>query len=184
MDADGSDTFDRAWATEQIRRIILSYPELVDRGDLAGVGRLLEDVRFGSATGRTAPVIPLDELTARNAQEVEDLYRKAVIIYGDGLPHTKHLITNIDIRFSNDGHRATTRSYYTVLQALEDFPLQPIIAGRYEDVFEAREGGWRLTIRREYADLVGDLHRHVKGGAAQGSNSVGASGTTDPAGGV
>jgi hypothetical protein len=153
--------FDRALATEQVRRIILSYPDLIDRGDVAGVGRLLAGVRFGNAVGRGAPVIPLDDLVVRRASEVEDLYRNAVIFY-DGLPHTKHLVSNIDISFSEDRQHATTRSYYTVLQALPDFPLQPIIAGRYEDVFEATHDGWKLTIRREYADLIGDLTRHVR----------------------
>ena len=136
-------TFDRAWATEQIRRIILSYPELIDGGDLAGVGQLLAGVRFGSATGRNAPVIPLDQLTMRSAQEVEAVYRNAVIIYKDGLPHTKHFISNIDITFSDDRHSASSRSYYAVLQALEDFPLQPIIAGGTKTV---RSFGGRLKI--------------------------------------
>jgi hypothetical protein len=162
MDTDGTRSFDRAWATEQIRRLILSYPELIDRGDLAGVGRLLGGVRFGSATGRNAPVIPLDQLTTRSAEQVEEVYREAVIIYDDGLPHTKHVISNIDITFSDDRQTATSRSYYAVLQALEDFPLQLIIAGRYEDAFAATGDGWRLAIRREYADLIGDLHHHVK----------------------
>jgi hypothetical protein len=154
--------FDRALATEQIRRIILSYPNLIDRGDVVGVGRLLSGVRFGNAVGRNAPVIALDDLIVRRASEVENLYRNAVIFYDDGLPHTKHLVSNIDISFSDDRQFATTRSYYAVLQALPDFPFQVIIAGRYEDVFEATHDGWKLTIRREYADLIGDLSHHVR----------------------
>jgi hypothetical protein len=154
--------FDRALATEQVRRIILSYPDLIDRGDVAGVGRLLSGVRFGNAVGRNAPVIPANDLVVRRESEVEDLYRNAVIFYDDGLPHTKHLVSNIDISFSEDRQHATTRSYYTVLQALPDFPLQAIISGRYEDVFEATPDGWKLTIRREYADLIGDLTHHVR----------------------
>ena len=51
-------------------------------------------------------------------------------------------------------------------------------------MFEASGDGWKLTTRREYADLIGDLHRHVKAAVLQDSNSVGASGATDPAGGV
>ena len=66
-------TFDRALATEQIRRIILSYPELVDRGDLDGVGRLLDGVHFGSASGRNAPVIPLEQLTGGRASRLLSL---------------------------------------------------------------------------------------------------------------
>ena len=160
------DVFDRALATEQVRRIILSYPELVDRGDLAGVGRLLAGARFGAAVGRNAPLIPLDQLTTRTAEEVRETYENAVIFYDDGLPHTKHLISNIDIEFSDDRRTASSRCYYAVLQALDDFALQLIIAGRYEDVFEATPEGWRLAIRREYTDLVGDLSRHVKPGVA------------------
>jgi len=168
MGDDPTRTFDRALATEHIRRIILSYPELIDRGDVAGVARLLAGVRFGSATGRNAPVIPVDELATRTADEVRQLYRNAVIFYDDGLPHTKHLISNIDISFSVDGQTASSRSHYAVLQALDGFPLQLIIAGRYEDVFEATAGGWRLAIRREYADLIGDLSRHVTSATAHG----------------
>jgi hypothetical protein len=166
MGGDRPDTFDRALATEQLRRIILSYPELIDRGDLAGVARLLAGVRFGAASGRNAPLIPLDQLTTRTAGEVRETYENAVILYDDGLPHTKHLVSNIDIAFADDRQTASSRCSYAVLQALDDFPLQLIIAGRYEDVFEATPEGWRLTIRREYTDLVGDLSRHVKPGVA------------------
>jgi hypothetical protein len=155
------ETFDRAGATEEIRGIILSYPELIDSGDLAGVGRLLAGVKMGGASGRKAAEIPEAELEIRSAEEVQEMYGKSVLFYEDGLPHTKHLITNIDISFSEGGDLAHARSYYTVIQRLEDFPLQMVIAGRYEDVFEDGDGGWRLAIRREYSDLVGDLSRHV-----------------------
>ena len=39
--------FDRAEATEAIRRIVLSYPEASDTGDLPGVGRFMDGVRLG-----------------------------------------------------------------------------------------------------------------------------------------
>jgi hypothetical protein len=163
MGDDPNPTFDRALATEQIRRIILAYPELIDRGDVAGVARLLDGVRFGSASGRNAPLIPADQLTTRTADEVREMYQSTVIFYDGGLPHTKHLVSNIDIAFSDDRQTASSRSYYAVLQALDDFPLQLIIAGRYEDVFDATPEGWSLAIRREYADLIGDLSHHVNG---------------------
>jgi 3-phenylpropionate/cinnamic acid dioxygenase small subunit len=156
----GPPPFDRAGATEQIRRIILSYPQRVDRGDFAAVGELLDGVKFGGAVGRKAPPVPEEELETRTAEEIEDLYRASVVLY-DGIPHTKHLITNIDIGFSPDGRSASTRSYYTVLQGMESFPLQIIIAGRYDDQFREADGEWRLEARREYTDLVGDLSRHV-----------------------
>ena len=40
---------------------------------------------------------------------------------------------------------ATTRSYFTVLQAVPGLTLQPILAGRYHDEFEHVDGEWRFT---------------------------------------
>jgi hypothetical protein len=54
------------------------------------------------------------------------------------------------------------RSSYTVLQAVESTPLQPIIAGRYRDRFvRGADRGWRFAERRFVVDLVGDLSRHL-----------------------
>jgi 3-phenylpropionate/cinnamic acid dioxygenase small subunit len=168
-----SSHYDEALDVEQIRRIILSYPERVDRGDFAGVGELLAGVRLGGAVGRNAPPVPEDRLRALSAADVEGRYRSSVLTYKDGLPGTKHVITNIDISFSDDASTASARSYYTVLQALEDFPLQIVISGRYEDVFLRTADGWRLDIRREYADLVGDLSRHVSAEAMRDLSAEG-----------
>jgi 3-phenylpropionate/cinnamic acid dioxygenase small subunit len=157
----GAGEVDSALAVEEIRRIILSYPERVDRGDFAGVGRLLDGVRIGGAVGRNAPIVSEEDLESRSASEIEEMYRSTVLTYEDGLPNTKHLITNIDVAFSDDMRSAQTRSYYTVLQAMASFPLQIVISGRYEDDFNLTKDGWRLEVRREYADLVGDLSHHV-----------------------
>jgi 3-phenylpropionate/cinnamic acid dioxygenase small subunit len=164
IEAAGPPPFDRPLATEQIRRIILAYPERVDRGDFAGVGALLEGVRIGGALGRKAHRIPDEEMRSMTAKDIEELYRASVLTYEDGLPHTKHLITNIDIQFVPDRPTAMTRSYYTVLQGMDSFPLQVIISGRYDDEFHATDGGWKLVARREYADLVGNLSNHVSAG--------------------
>jgi hypothetical protein len=48
-----------------------------------------------------------------------------------------------------------------VLQQLDDFPLQVIVAGRYYDTFARVDGAWRFTVRRMYVDLRGDLRRHL-----------------------
>jgi SnoaL-like domain len=146
--------FDRAKATQEVRRLILAYPWSVDRGDIDGVVRLLEGVKL-CTTEDDEEAVPV-----LGADDVRRMY-SGVILY-DGLPHTKHVITNIDIWFSDDGSRADSRSHYVVLQGLVDFPLQVIITGRYEDTFEFDGHAWRLRIRREAADIIGDLSRHVK----------------------
>jgi len=144
------ETFDRALAREQITRLLLSYPEAVDRGDFAAVGRLFDGVRLSGGEPMTA-------------EQFEALWRKVVLTYDDGLPCTKHVVTNIDITFDDGGRAAKSRAYYTVLQARPEFepPIQVIIAGTYHDVFQREGDGWRWTERSEQADLLGDLRYHV-----------------------
>jgi hypothetical protein len=144
------DAVDRARAIEDITRLLLSYPEAVDKGDFAGVGQLFDGVRLG------------DE-DPMSAQQFEELWRKTVLTYEGGSPFTKHVVTNIDIVFDDGLSTARSRSYYTVLQARPEFepPIQVIIAGTYQDTFRRDGGRWRWVERREHADLVGDLRYHV-----------------------
>jgi 3-phenylpropionate/cinnamic acid dioxygenase small subunit len=153
--------FDRAVATENIRRTILTYNELVDRGDFAGVGDLLDGVRIGGANGRRAARIPDTELRSMRAPEIEATYRSSVRLDDSGLPHAKHLVTNLDIRFADDHRMAEARYYYTVLHGTKSSPLQPVISGRYEDEFRSDDERWSLVVRREYVDLVGDLSGYL-----------------------
>jgi hypothetical protein len=157
-----AEQFDRAKATEDIRRIILSYPERIDRGNIEGVVELLTGVKMCNSNGILAPEVPEEEIPTLSAEDVRRNYSSGVIFYDDGLPHTKHIITNIDIWFSDDSRKANSRAFYQVLQGMDNFPLQVIITGRYEDTYELEDNNWKLRIRREYADIVGDLSRHVR----------------------
>ena len=89
------------------------------------------------------------------------MYR-GVILY-DGRPSTKHVITNVSV-VSDGSDVATARSYFTVLQATPDLPLQPIIAGSYHDEFARVDGAWRFSDRLIIVDLVGDLSQHMRMG--------------------
>ena len=60
---------------------------------------------------------------------------------------------------------AVAHSYVTVFQALPDLPLQPIVAGRYRDVFSCTDGAWHFVERRFTTDLVGDVSKHLSGRA-------------------
>ena len=82
--------------------------------------------------------------------------------YDDGTLRTKHVTTNTILEFDDSGHRATARSYFTVLQATPDLPLQPVIAGRYHDAFEKVDGAWRFHERVIHGDLIGDLTNHLR----------------------
>ena len=138
-----------------IESLIATYAERVDDGDFAADGLLLADAAFsvgaGSVSGRGA---------------IEKMLRDNVIVYDDGTPRTKHVTTNLAIKVDERAGTASSRSYFTALQALPDLPLQPIVSGRYYDRFERRNGQWRFVERRVQTDLVGDVSRHLRRSAA------------------
>jgi SnoaL-like domain len=153
--------FDRARSTEEIRRIILAYPELMDRGDVDGVVAFLTGVRLSHANGFLSSAVPDEDIPMLTADDVRTMYSRG-LRDEDGLPRTKHVVTNIDIWFSDDGRGANSRAYCVVLRGAQEPSLQIVMAGRYEDSFEYDGDAWRLRVRRQYADIVGDLtHDHA-----------------------
>jgi ketosteroid isomerase-like protein len=134
-----------------IENLIATYAELVDGGDFAGVGVVLADASFTGGAG-----------SVRGRDAIEKMLRDSLIVYEDGTPQTKHVITNVAIEVNETAGTAVARSYFTVLQALPDVALQPIVSGRYHDRFERRDGQWRFTERRVRSDLVGDISRHLR----------------------
>ncbi|MDT0466447.1 nuclear transport factor 2 family protein [Streptomyces gibsoniae] len=142
---------DAATDSLAVTSLIARYAELVDTGDFAGVGALFADAVF---VGSGAP--------AEGREAVERMLRGTVILYEDGTPRTHHATTNIAVTVDEKAGTATARSCVTVFQALPDFPLQAIAAGRYSDRFERREGEWRFVERRVRIHLVGDVSRHLR----------------------
>jgi 3-phenylpropionate/cinnamic acid dioxygenase small subunit len=134
-----------------IANLIANYAELVDDGDFAGVGVLLADATFIGSAG-----------SVRGRDAIERMLRDNVIVYADGTPRTKHVTTNVAIEVDEEAGTALARSYFTALQGLLDFPLQPIVSGRYRDRFKRRDGVWRFVERRVQTDLVGDVTRHLR----------------------
>lgn len=137
---------------EAIAELVYRYAELLDSGDLDGVAALFEHADWGSGT-RTERM--------HGSAQVRRMY-DGVIIYDDGTPHTKHVITNLVIDHDDGTTHAGARSYFTVLQA-HNGVLQPVIAGRYHDRFECVDGEWRFAERIIHPDLQGDLSRHMRG---------------------
>ena len=136
------------WA---IQNLIATYAELVDDGDFTGLDALLADATFA---GSDAPV--------SGPEAIEKMFRDMLIVYDDGTPRTKHVTTNVAIEVDEEAGTAVSRSYFTVLQALPDLALQPIVSGRYRDRFERRDGQWRFAERRVRIDLAGDVSRHLR----------------------
>ena len=126
------------------------YCRLYDSGDFEGYAQLFADARV---------VGPLS--TLNGADEIAAYHRSNCLLY-DGLPETRHVITNIEIDVASDGRSATARSYVTIYQALPDFPLQAIFVGGYNDEFVKVDGAWRFAQREAVPYLVGDLSRHAR----------------------
>jgi 3-phenylpropionate/cinnamic acid dioxygenase small subunit len=136
-----------------IENLLYRYAELIDGGDLEGVARLF-------AHGEI--LAPAATSGAKGYDAVLAMYRSATRIYPEtGTPRTRHVTSNAIIEVDETAGRATARSYFTVFQATEGFALQPIIAGRYHDLFERHDGEWRFRERRMLPDLWGDLSKHL-----------------------
>ncbi len=139
-------------SSTELGNLISRYAELIDAGDLDGVAELLADAAIGAGDSSSL-------LTGQQA--IRALYASTTRIHPDGTPGTKHVTTNLILDVDDDRGTASARSYWTVLQAVPGFPLQPILAGRYHDRFERRAGEWRFVERRYLVDLVGDVSHHM-----------------------
>ncbi len=138
--------------SDAIAALIYTYAERLDGGDLEGLADL-----FAHATLRNngRPEV------FRGRDEVLALYRLVLTLY-DGKPCTKHVTTNLVIEVDEPSGTASARSYYSVLQARPELPLQIIIAGHYHDRFARIEDAWRFTDRLIFVDLIGDLRFHLQ----------------------
>jgi 3-phenylpropionate/cinnamic acid dioxygenase small subunit len=134
---------------DQIASLIHAYAERVDAGDLDGVAALFADATYRSNRGGVYT----------GAGEVAAVLKRLILLY-DGVPRTKHVTSNVTVAV--DAEAATARSYFTVLQATPELPLQPIIAGRYHDRFVRADRVWRFADRMVLMDLVGNLRWHLR----------------------
>ena len=136
-----------------IEQIVFAYAERVDAGDFAGVAALFEHATYKGGGPDDPGVVGADAVLTIQEQMIRR--------YDDGTPRTKHVTTNLVIDADDAAGTVRARSYFTVLQQVDDFPLEIVIAGRYHDRFERVAGEWRLTERVILCDLIGDLSRHL-----------------------
>jgi len=134
----------------EIENLIGTYAFLVDDGDFDGLGELLDHCDFRLGAG---PAI-------RGKDAIARFGRDSLQVFADGTPRTRHVTTNIIIEVDEEAGLAQSRSYYTVFQAVPDFPLQPIACGRYQDRFARTDGKWRFAERTVQTTLTGDLSHH------------------------
>lgn len=136
-----------------ITNLLYRYTEAMDSGNLEDAATLF----------RHARIKVRDSAELLNDADLLALWRNHVKLYPCGTPRTKHVVTNPIIEIDENQGTAAVRSYYTVYQAVEGFPLQVVAAGRYHDQFEQVDGVWRFSYR-DYSllDLIGDMRFHLK----------------------
>ena len=131
-----------------IANLLFDYARRMDAGDFEGVAELFRQGRIVSDYG-----------VVEGYDAVLAMYRNSTRLYPNGTPRTRHITSNLAIEV--DGDSARCQSYFTVMQALEDFPLQAIICGSYDDELALDNGHWRFVSRKMAPDLLGDLSRHL-----------------------
>lgn len=142
-------------SAREIENLLYTYAERIDAGDLEGVADLFAHGRVMAGPDATR------EARFEGREAVLGMYRAAVRLHEDGTPRTKHVTTNAIIEVNDDAGTGTARSHYTVLQQTDDLPLQPIVAGHYDDTFRRIDGRWWFDTRIMFVDLVGDLSHHL-----------------------
>ena len=152
-------------ACDQIRNLIHRYAEAVDLGRFEVLDELFADARVRTAMGSGPPGPGID------GRSVGALFGGGIILYADGTPRTRHLVTNTIIDVDEPGGRATARSYNTTtLQQVPGRDTEIIATARYEDTFLLAGGRWRFServIRHSSLDgvdrdFIGDMSRHTR----------------------
>jgi hypothetical protein len=131
--------------------LLFAYASALDEGRIGDCAAL-----FSGATFTIEGVASVD-----GSQGVLELF-SGIILYEDGTPRTKHLVTNVDVAVAEGGQTAAARSYLTVFQSVDNLPLQPIFSGTYDDRFEKSSGAWRFKERVVSGALFGDMSRHLR----------------------
>ena len=141
-------------AHEQIRNLLGRYCELMDAGHFAGLAELFAHATLADEHGN---------VFATGAEEMHRMW-EAQTIKHDGTPRTRHVTANPVIDVDETAGIAQVTSSYVVFQGTDDLPLQPIVTGRYGDVFTRDDDGrWHFTQRRYAVDHFGDLSHHLRG---------------------
>jgi len=133
---------------QTIEKVIYAYATAIDAGDFAAVAELFRQGKICTSQSE-----------AVGYAAVLNMYQTSTALYENGTPCTQHITSNLSIDI--EGNTALCHSYFTVMQALPDFPLQAIISGHYEDVMACAEGCWQFRERRIVPTLLGDLSRHL-----------------------
>ena len=146
-------------AREGIERLLMAYCWGIDTGDFESTAALFGDDGQYGLVGAGA---------ARGAAQVLGMFQASVRTY-DGVPRTRHVITNIviDVDDADADGVATTGSSRCYVQVMHQPPgeeIRPIVVGTYLDRVHVIGDAWQFAERRMHLELVGDLSTHLQPG--------------------
>lgn len=138
---------------QEILNLIGQYTHFLDKGDFDGVGNLFAEGKI-ITTGSS-----MEGKEAISKKLTEDLQ-----VYSDGTTRTAHVTTNTVLDIQEEKDQASAVSYLTIYQQDDerDFPLQPIMIGKYHDTFKRKNGQWHFSVREVVITFTGDLSHHAK----------------------
>ncbi len=148
-------------AVRSIKALMYTYAECVDLARFDELGELFSHGVLSS----TSAADPDDGMSG---DDVAAFYQATNKVHGDGTLRTRHLASNVVVEVADDGLTATARSYFAVHQGTDALPLQPIVAGRYNDDFALVDGEWRFACRMVIVDQIGDMREHLTFDLSQG----------------
>ena len=134
---------------QQIANLLFTYAEMVDAADFDGVAELFARGAYGMPGALV------------EGRAIGGVMRSAVVLH-DGAMRTKHITSNLLVELAEDARTATCRSYFTVMQATDTLPLQPILTGRYADRLARDDEGWYFVERLITMEQLGDVSQHLR----------------------
>jgi 3-phenylpropionate/cinnamic acid dioxygenase small subunit len=144
-----------------LARLLFTYAERLDAGDLDGVAALFEHATFRSAG---------NAMVLSGSAEVRAAFAGSVQFHGR-TPATQHVTTNLYVDEDPSGDRAVAHSAFTVLQGTSTLPLQVVCAGRYTDEFVRTATGWQFADRLVDIRFYGDVSEHLDATSTEGSST-------------
>lgn len=139
---------------DDVERMLYDYCWGIDHGDFESTAALFGEAGLYGLVGAAA---------ARGSTQVLTMLRASVRTY-DGVPRTRHVVTNVVIDVAPDEQSATARCYVQVMHQAPGAAIGPIVVGTYLDQCHVVDGRWQFAERRMHLELVGDLSTHLNAG--------------------
>jgi 3-phenylpropionate/cinnamic acid dioxygenase small subunit len=135
----------------EIESLIFRYVRYVDTCQWHDLGQL-----FAAATVTAKGT----DLKLEGAEVIGNYWKSVNKQYDTGTLRTHHVVTNLEFE-DQSGGEVSVRSCFTVFQATPNLPLQPIVCGRYTDIFDRADGAWRFRSKDIDVTLVGNVREHL-----------------------